>query len=88
MPGLVSEPPDVGPILRRYRVERGLTQEAVAAATGLDRTYIGMVERSERKPTVHAVTLILDAVGVTWTKMGAALDEARPKEEKRRDGRG
>jgi transcriptional regulator with XRE-family HTH domain len=54
-----------------------MTQEAVAAATGLDRTYIGMVERGERKPTVHAVTLILDVLNVTWTKMGAALDDAR-----------
>jgi transcriptional regulator with XRE-family HTH domain len=87
MPRLVSEPPEVGPILRRYRVERGLTQEAVAAATGLDRTYIGMVERNERKPTVHAVTLILDALGVTWTRMGAALDEARPRDEIRSNER-
>lgn len=73
----VSEPPAVGAILRAYRTERGLTQEEVAFATGLDRTYIGMVERGERRPTVHAVSLILDALNVTWTRMGAALDGAR-----------
>ena len=76
----VSEPPAVGAILRAYRTERGLTQEEVAFATGLDRTYIGMVERGERRPTVHAVSLILGALNVSWTRMGAALDEARQQE--------
>ena len=76
----VSEPPAVGAILRTYRTERGLTQEEVAFATGLDRTYIGMVERGERRPTVHAVSLILDALNVTWTRMGVALDAARGKD--------
>ena len=84
MPRNVSEPPAVGAILRAYRTERGLTQEEVAFATGLDRTYIGMVERGERRPTVHAVSLMLDALNVSWARMGAALDEARKRDPKDR----
>lgn len=76
MPPRAPAPKTVGNILRTYRVERGLTQEALAAAAGFDRTYIGMVERGERKPTVHAVSLILDVLGVSWERMGAALAEA------------
>lgn len=76
MPPRAPSPKTVGAILRAYRLERGLTQEALAAAAGFDRTYIGMVERGERKPTVHAVSLILNVLGVSWTRMGDALAEA------------
>lgn len=77
MPTRIPDPNTVGSILKGFRVDRGLTQEALAAASGFDRTYIGMVERGERKPTVHAVSLMLDVLGVSWTKMGQALDAAR-----------
>jgi len=79
MPPRAPSPASIGSLLRAYRVERGLTQEALAAAAGFDRTYIGMVERGERKPTVHAVSLILDVLGVTWTRMGSELDELLAK---------
>ena len=78
MPPRAPDPRTVGSILRTYRRERGLTQEALATAAGFDRTYIGMIERGERKPTLHAVALILDVLAVSWTRMGVALEEATP----------
>lgn len=38
--------------LRRLRAERGLTQEEVAERAGLNRNYVGMLEREENSPTV------------------------------------
>lgn len=38
----------VGRRIRQLRAERGYSQESFAAACGLDRTYIGGIERGER----------------------------------------
>lgn len=32
--------------LRRWRLERGFSQEALADATGIDRTYVSSLERA------------------------------------------
>lgn len=50
--------------LRRLRAERGLTQEEVAERAGLNRNYIGMVEREENSPTVDVVERIAQVLGV------------------------
>jgi DNA-binding XRE family transcriptional regulator len=37
-----------GTTVRTYRLQAGLTQEALAEQAGVDRTYVGGVERGER----------------------------------------
>ena len=55
----------VGRNLRRHRLTTGLSQEALADAAGLDRTYISGVERGVRNPTVRVLDHIAAAIGVT-----------------------
>lgn len=38
--------------LRRLRVERGLSQEGLAADSEVDRSYVGRLERAVENPTI------------------------------------
>ncbi|WP_035686300.1 helix-turn-helix domain-containing protein [Bradyrhizobium sp. Cp5.3] len=50
--------------LRRLRLKGGLSQEELADRAGLNRNYVGMIEREENAPTVDALEQISEALGV------------------------
>lgn len=54
----------VGRNLRRYRLDRGLSQEAFADLVGVHRTYMGGVERGERNLTLRSVERIAAVIDV------------------------
>ena len=45
----------IGWNLRRLRVEQGLSQERLALASGIDRTYVGRVERGSENVTISTL---------------------------------
>lgn len=50
--------------VRLLRLERGLSQEALAASLGYHRTYIGGVERGERNLSLRSVERIASQMEV------------------------
>ena len=56
--------PDFGARLREVRRARQLSQEALAAAAGLDRTYISSCERGKRNIGLVNIFRIASALGV------------------------
>lgn len=55
--------------IRKYREERGLSQEKLAFDAGLHRTYIGMIERCEKNVTVISLERIAIALKVDITDL-------------------
>ena len=56
---------EFGAKVRALRQSKGWSQEKLAAETGLDRTYIGGVERGERNIALLNIFKIADALGVS-----------------------
>ena len=50
--------------LKRLRRERGLTQEELADLAGLNRNYVGMIERQENAATVDTLEALADALQI------------------------
>jgi transcriptional regulator with XRE-family HTH domain len=55
----------VGLSIRQARQKKGLSQETLALAADLDRSYIGGVERGERNISIINLKKIADALKVT-----------------------
>jgi transcriptional regulator with XRE-family HTH domain len=54
--------------MRRLRAERGLSQEALAHESGINRTYLSGVERSERNVSIDNIARIARGLKVkAWT---------------------
>jgi transcriptional regulator with XRE-family HTH domain len=52
----------VGINIKRWRLERGLSQEDVAHRVGIDLSYFGQIERGKRNPTIAVLGRIADAL--------------------------
>ena len=49
--------------LRKLRVARGLSQEALAADAEVDRSYVGRLERAAENPTIDLLDKLAVALG-------------------------
>lgn len=65
----------LGVVLRRFRKERGLSQDRLANLAGVDRAYVGAIERAERHPTWEVIERLVAQLDVSWIEFGRALDE-------------
>lgn len=64
----------LGQILRETREQAGLTQEALAHAAGVDRSYISQLERDLKSPTVQMLFRICQALGTKPSRVIVQLE--------------
>ncbi|HEX8123691.1 MAG TPA: helix-turn-helix transcriptional regulator [Solirubrobacteraceae bacterium] len=64
-----------GARLREVRVDRGLSQEDLAAKSGLHRTYVGGIERGERNPSLMNIGRLAVALDVDLVDLMGAVGE-------------
>lgn len=63
--------------IKKYRIERGLRQEALAEMTNLSSNYIGMLEGADKLPSLTALINLSNALEVTSDMLlGDLLNES------------
>jgi transcriptional regulator with XRE-family HTH domain len=51
-----------GQVLRALRLERGLSQEALALEAGIQRNYVSLIERGINQPTITIIFNLAEAL--------------------------
>ncbi len=64
-----------GVALRERRAAVGLSQESLAERAGLDRTYVGGLERGERNPTLRVIWLLAASLEVPASQLLADAEK-------------
>ena len=63
-----------GTVLRRVRKGKNLSQIELANLAGLDRTYISLMERGLRKPSIDVLFRLAKALGVSASSIIVSLE--------------
>ena len=58
-----------GAVLRQLRVKKGLSQEDLALEADLDRTFVSMLERGLRQPTLSSLFALAQALRIPASRM-------------------
>ncbi len=58
-----------GERLKELRDKNKVTQEQIAEKVGVDRSYMGFLERGEKNPTLEKLTLIAKAFNITLSEL-------------------
>ena len=82
MPNRITHVDDLGKLtfgnnVRRLREAQGFTQEELADKAGLDRSYVGGIERGERNPSLSVILSLASALKTPPGNLFAEIGEAR-----------
>ena len=60
---------ELGEKIRTLRKEKGLSHEKFADESGIERSYMGAIERGERNPTFFKLYMIAKALRVSLQRL-------------------
>jgi len=78
----------LGEALREFRRHQKMSQEQLAFASGFDRTYISLIERGVRSPTIRSLIRVADVLQVRPSEILARMEVLlkKPRTAKQRHG--
>lgn len=89
-PGIATALADVGPRLKRARVQRGLTLTELAAATGISKSTLSRLETGQRRPSLELLLPIAQAHQVPLDELVGSPEVGDPRihfSPRKRNGR-
>jgi transcriptional regulator with XRE-family HTH domain len=67
-----------GQVLRELRQRKGLSQEKLALECGLDRTFVSLLERGQRQPTLSSLFALAEALDVSASELVRKVESLAP----------
>ena len=71
-----------GMVLKEHREALKLSQEKLAFQAGLDRTFISMLERGIRQPSLTSILVLAEALNVSAEQMVKKTKAVMARQEK------
>ncbi len=59
----------IGGYIRKYRLEAQMSQERLAELAGISYKYVGVLERSEKSPSLETLINIANALNISTDKL-------------------
>lgn len=63
-----------GKVLKKFRTQKGLSQEQLALDADLDRTFISLLERGLRQPSLNTLLQISNALDTKASEIVAQVE--------------
>jgi len=67
----------LGEVIRNLRLEAGMSQEQLAAASGINRAYLGTIERGGKAITVETVERIASGLNIKMSTIFERMESLR-----------
>ena len=67
-----------GDLIRKIRQKKGLSQEALALEAGLDRTFISLLERGSRQPSLTTILKIAKVLEISASTLISRVESSLP----------
>ncbi len=72
-----------GTLLKELREQRGMSQAQLALESGVDQTFVSLLERGQRQPTLGTLFALCDAMRVNADVVVGKLAAARTSPKRR-----
>lgn len=64
-----------GNLVRRLRQDAGMSQERFAVCCGINRAYMGQIERGQKTVTIATAQKIAQGLGLSLTQLFSGLED-------------
>ncbi len=68
-----------GQLLKATREEKGFSQEKLAELSGLDRTFVSMLERGLRQPSLTTLFLLCRSLSLKPSELVSRIEASNPE---------